>query len=153
MCLCPYVMFKWMEISEGSWTRSSAGVYQSDVRGQGNLAETKKKNHATESNGFSTLLFSQTTAFLQEQFTETPSLCIALNCLRFQILSENRFPEHQLIFGRWFWGSGSTEWKIRPWPCNTEQRFHSQSGCRSASEQSLFPQGKYAFSLGKHPTN
>lgn len=43
MCLCIYVVFNWMEIGEGSWIHSSAGAYQSAIRGKGNLAETKKK--------------------------------------------------------------------------------------------------------------
>lgn len=151
MCLCTHVVFNWME-EEAEFT-PQRGADRPDVRGKGNLVETKKKDHTTESNGFSTLLFSQSTAFLQEQCAETPLTArVTLNCVCLQILSEIRFPEHRLTFGRWFRGSGSTEWKIRPWPCNTERkckgRFNSHSASRSVSEQALFPQGKHPTRLG-----
>lgn len=154
MCLCTHVVFNWME-EEAEFT-PQRGADRPDVRGKGNLVETKKKDHTTESNGFSTLLFSQSTAFLQEQCAETPLTArVTLNCVCLQILSEIRFPEHRLTFGRWFRGSGSTEWKIRPWPCNTERkckgRFNSHSASRSVSEQALFPQGKRPTRLGFLP--
>lgn len=92
MCLCTHVVFNWME-EEAEFT-PQRGADRPDVRGKGNLVETKKKDHTTESNGFSTLLFSQSTAFLQEQCAETPSqpaspwtVCAFRSCQRFGSLN------------------------------------------------------------------